>query len=331
MNTLVSLPIAAAVPVQISCPLTTGDQQEIGDVSFPDLVAKFVQIRERWSTQIESDKAYSKKIDRLFFEATGVPMDEYRVLDWQSERSRQLQEVSNRIYKENPDENDQFDESGISTAWLSINEELDAVALAMLNRPPQSTSDLAWQTEALLLAENELREGSHAEHPMLPKLFENIRSLSGPLSIPYVKLAPAEIADPIFATIDAHRKAVAEYRGCTDDHSRLEAELPEDRRQSSITAWEDKIVETDDPRWIAAERGAREMSGLQDDAAYRLLKVSPTTLKGATALLKYYAEADVDGYLFPEKADANEQRRFGPSFAQGLASHVSNALATVRT
>jgi len=36
--------------------------------------------------------------------------------------------------------------------------------------------------------------------------------------------------------------------------SALEVELPEERRQSGITVWETKIVETDDPRWIASEK-----------------------------------------------------------------------------
>ncbi len=329
MNSIVSaaaVATATAIPSQ-SIIAAPADRTA---VSFPDLVARFIRIRERENAYTESSNAYFRKIDQLFFEATGISTDERLAVDWKSEpeRFQQLDAVLSRIFKENPNENDPTDKNGCSTAWPLIQDELNAVAFAMLNRPPQSLTDLAWQTEALLLADPELRQGDNAEHPMLPKFFENVRVLAGPLAIPNV--VPPIKPDPIFAAIEAHRKAVVEYNDCITEHSRLEQELPEDRRQSSVTAHGEDIVETDDPRWIAAEFAVSEKHDAADDAAYRLLEVSPTTLGGASALLKYFTEADVDGFLFPEKADPEETNPFGRRFAHGLTSHVADALAKIR-
>lgn len=99
-------------------------------------------------------------------------------------------------------------------------------------------------------------------------------------------LAAASI-DPILAAIEAHKKAFADFGLALDEHYRLETELPKDRQQSRIDAWEERIIETDDPRWIASVRRVKEADNEETDAALRLVDVTPTTLAGVLALLQH--------------------------------------------
>lgn len=107
-------------------------------------------------------------------------------------------------------------------------------------------------------------------------------------------------ADPVFAAIDAHRAAVIATRAALDFHSDMDELLPIDKCHSSVTAWEEKIVATDDPRWIAAERGLHCAHEAETDAALALVNIMPTTLAGVLALLRYTVAADPDGQSWPE-------------------------------
>src|SRR5437762_823191 len=68
------------------------------------------------------------------------------------------------------------------------------------------------------------------------------------------------LPDPILAAIEKHRAAYAAHGDAVRRNFALEEELPKDRRQSDITVWETKIVETDDPRWIASQKEVDELS-----------------------------------------------------------------------
>jgi hypothetical protein len=92
--------------------------------------------------------------------------------------------------------------------------------------------------------------------------------------------------DPIFAAIAAHKAAEQAYRDAILLTERLESELPEDMRQSDLP----HIVETDDPRWIAAERTTQATSEEEEECGAALLDVRPTTLSGLLSLLRYADE-----------------------------------------
>jgi hypothetical protein len=106
--------------------------------------------------------------------------------------------------------------------------------------------------------------------------------------------APAS-PDPIFAALEAHKAATVAFVSCISAHSKLEAELPKDRRRSNIDAHEHKIVETDDPRWIESERSIDGLGDAESDAACALVNVRPSTMAGVLALLEYAIAADRDG------------------------------------
>lgn len=111
----------------------------------------------------------------------------------------------------------------------------------------------------------------------------------------------ADEADPIFAAIEAHKAAAAAYEAAVDEEQRLEVELPDDAQKSSITSWEHVIVETDDPRWIAAIEARERTCDAVDELAWAFIEHPPTTAAGAAALMAYIGDAP-EGH-FPDDFD----------------------------
>src|SRR6202022_3250168 len=68
------------------------------------------------------------------------------------------------------------------------------------------------------------------------------------LPLPAPAATPQRVPDPIYAAIEAHKAARAAVVPIIDAHQALEGELPKERRRSDVNVWEEKIVETDDPR-----------------------------------------------------------------------------------
>jgi hypothetical protein len=109
----------------------------------------------------------------------------------------------------------------------------------------------------------------------------------------------AAISDPIFAAIEEHKTARAVWIKWVDTHGDLEKELPREKRRSHVDAWGEKIVETDDPRWIECERAVIKTSDGEIDATLPLLDVTPTTRAGVIALLRHAVSNDTDGEGWP--------------------------------
>jgi len=132
-------------------------------------------------------------------------------------------------------------------------------------------------------------------------------------------------ADPIFAAIEAHRRAIATFEEAVDTEMALEVALPADRRRSCITRWEEKIVESDDPRWQASERMRATASSATDDSAIQLIVIEPTTLAGIEALLRYFADREKE--LFPDKVDLDDGSE--EAFGTSLVRHAAEALRKI--
>jgi hypothetical protein len=132
-------------------------------------------------------------------------------------------------------------------------------------------------------------------------------------------------ADPIFAAIESHRRAVAAHGEAVGIENSLEESLPDEQRQSRMKVWEKTIVETDDPSWIAAVQTRWEASESMDDLAIDLLNTEPTTVAGIEALLRYFA--DQEEGLFPDNAsddDGSEE-----TFGTYLVRHAADALRKI--
>lgn len=93
--------------------------------------------------------------------------------------------------------------------------------------------------------------------------------------------------DPIYEAIEAHRRLQHEIKEVCEEHAKLENILPKEKRQSSMTAWERSIVQSDDPQWIASELAVFDVFDREDSGAIELVNVLPTTVKGAVDLLRY--------------------------------------------
>ncbi|MDE5460201.1 hypothetical protein [Bradyrhizobium sp. CSS354] len=120
------------------------------------------------------------------------------------------------------------------------------------------------------------------------------------LPLPQPAVAAVASPDPIYAAIEAHKTAKAALEAALHLYSALDRELPLEKCRSRVTAWEETIVETDDPRWIESERALDRCHDAETDAACALLSEGPTTMAGCIALLKYAVEADTDGMSWPE-------------------------------
>jgi hypothetical protein len=114
------------------------------ETSFPDLVARFIRLRERQNAQIEKDKAHTDFLHARFYEGTGEHWP--RVLEnpggpvyWAKAK------VFYTIREENP--TDSF------IVWREIEEELEPLTEEIIKRVPQSFADLACQIEVLFVTE----------------------------------------------------------------------------------------------------------------------------------------------------------------------------------
>lgn len=107
----------------------------------------------------------------------------------------------------------------------------------------------------------------------------------------------ADEPDPIFASIEAHRAAVLAFDAAVEVEFDLEEQLPEEACRSSVTAWEHVIVETDDPRWIAAIEARGEAIETADDMAWDLIEQTPPVTAAGAAALLYYADGEPHGRL----------------------------------
>jgi hypothetical protein len=125
--------------------------------------------------------------------------------------------------------------------------------------------------------------------------------LATALSVSASAAAAVQAPDPILAAIEAHKAAHAKFVSWVGRHCKLENELPKERRCSSITAWEEDIVEADDARWIEAERQVGLTCSTEIDAAYTLIEVIPTTRLGMLALLEHAVGHDADGHAWPDE------------------------------
>ena len=83
-------------------------------------------------------------------------------------------------------------------------------------------------------------------------------------------------------------------------------------------------METDDPRWIAAERAVFEGSENETAAAMMLINVNPTTLTGAAALLEYVAHERRDEE-WPDELEDDDGR--ATSFYRELCQNVAAVLS----
>jgi hypothetical protein len=130
-------------------------------------------------------------------------------------------------------------------------------------------------------------------------------AIAASASLPAVALG----LDPIFAAIDAHKAACANLSTQVSEHSRLESSLPREKRKSNVDVFEEKLVLTDDPRWIESEWAVMRSFDAETDAACLLVSVCPTTIASILALLRYANAADIDGEAWPRDLQSDDGKK----------------------
>jgi hypothetical protein len=103
--------------------------------------------------------------------------------------------------------------------------------------------------------------------------------------------------DPIFAAIEAHRRAHQAYVDANDAS--------------------DKAGDKDP----ALDKAANDAGKAADDVACQLLEVMPATMAGALALLRYAHEYEARGDGWPDG--------YSPGFHVHLYDHVANAIENI--
>jgi hypothetical protein len=140
-------------------------------------------------------------------------------------------------------------------------------------------------------------------------------TLATTLSVPASAAGSMRAPDPILEAIEAHKAAHAKWVLWVDRHCKLEVELPAEKRCSDTS--HDNIVETDDPRWIEAERQLDLTGDAAIEAAYALIEAIPTTRLGMLALLEHAVSHDTDGHAWPDE------------WREGLLENLSDVLPTL--
>jgi hypothetical protein len=135
--------------------------------------------------------------------------------------------------------------------------------------------------------------------------------------------------DPILAAIELHREATAAMHGAVDIHGDLERELPREKRRSSVDAHGEKVVTTDDPRWIESEYAVASAFDAETNAAVGLVNVLPTTFAGVIALLQYAISADQDGETWPDDLLADESSQHSRSWHHFLIANLAEILPSM--
>jgi len=171
--------IANAKPVELT--VGAAAPAVAPDVSFPDLVARFIPLRRRLLDHIARWDAWSEAMDDAFYRATGAHTDEWRAIPHSVRQSDPLDIAHRKIEAEMPFD-DPMDEHGSSIELNEISDELTPVVEAMIESVPRSLIDLAWQAEALMVWDSEINVDFDCPTWRLrQRLIRNVQGAAGPL------------------------------------------------------------------------------------------------------------------------------------------------------
>ena len=138
--------------------------------------------------------------------------------------------------------------------------------------------------------------------------------------------------DPVYAVIEAHKAATKALNHLLDETAALEKTLPDDRRQSVITARETVVSSSDGrPEWIANERAVVAACEREREAAMAILKTPPSSLSGVAAILDYAAAYVRNGNEWPDSLteDGGRDERRGQFWETLFQEMLAKAVQTI--
>jgi hypothetical protein len=301
MNTMVSAASLATAAAVVAPPLAT-TAPALEDVSFPELVARFIPLHQRCMEMRAKEAAMHENIDRLASEMTGIEYGSFADLEV-DDPSYNVVSIARRKVIDDMRSGDPATEDRDLDELV---EELEPVVKAIVNHPSKSLHDLGWQAEAITTLDQDLEtidDGDDGAERNLKTMLANIRRLAGPAAgrwdgADYQKSRAGKSTDPIFAAIEAHRGAAA--------------------------AWDEALDKNDE----AEERVACDRLM---QAGVDLLNTGPATAPGIIAAVQYMrAQMFNDGVYLPSDlkwegaGDAKETKAWIDAFLVTMSLAVAN-------
>jgi hypothetical protein len=114
------------------------------------------------------------------------------------------------------------------------------------------------------------------------------------------------IPDPILDLIGRHKAANEDLNAACSCLSDMEEAIPEHLREGGSQGFEVQTVDTDDPRWTAANIRYNDCALKVDAIAIEMLNIKPTTRVGLQAMLRYATQHVAEGYLWPDGAQIED-------------------------
>src|SRR5436305_6943691 len=135
------------------------------------------------------------------------------------------------------------------------------------------------------------------------------------------------IPDPVFAAIAAHKAAYARLDQACLHVSRLEENIPEERRPEWFDEDREQGIGTnDDPRWTAALTAQRATFDTETQMAWALAHARPAGLAGAAALLRHAGEFE-SGFEWPCGPEDEDGDKWTVIFHHSLAAALETMMS----
>jgi ABC-type phosphate/phosphonate transport system substrate-binding protein len=124
--------------------------------------------------------------------------------------------------------------------------------------------------------------------------------LAGAAALPALAvpaIAMTAFADPIFAAIDRHKTAYAEFVRVVRLEEKLHETIPAERRTRYHVEdrYNSEMIANEDPAWTKYQDAWFATNDAADERAIDLLNVAPTSIAGVAALLDYVATFEKNG------------------------------------
>lgn len=170
VNTIVS---AAAIATAAALPASAANAISASACTLPpELIERFVRMRAWYLEDHKQWRLRREEIDKRFYATTGITFDEYRDLEYEDPRRKELSAVHHKLC-------DDISSSVSDEETERLGDERWSVVEAIMEYEPKTIVDLAWQAEAFLIADLEIVASppTCSHERLIRLLFHHIRTL----------------------------------------------------------------------------------------------------------------------------------------------------------
>jgi len=316
----------AVLPAALAPATAAADQDanlQLDRCTFPELAARLDRVYAKWTAQRAVDSIDQARFEARVFAETGIHFADAP----EPERDEETDELDpywaarERISRLMDRDDD------ATEIWDKIHGEMYDVIEHIMSAPVATLADLAIQARAAALANHEFFLGpDHFDAPELRELAESISRFSGVALFPDVDRSsaetiacagtssPAVAPDPVFAAIDAHRRAIQRYSEAVTKQDEIEsADIANGKRRTTERQ--------------QAEREVEAAADTMEAAAVDVLNAEPTTYAGVMALLTYAHEQGGEGTCVPSEVQWEASPADGASWGDHVYLVAAAALS----